>query len=557
MATSPNDISDVDLGWLWAQLAVERRFRRRAQPADSRLQGHAVVVGGGTAGYLTALTLITHCPRLRVSLVESPGIPIIGVGEATVPGILPFLHNWLAIDVAELYREVQPTWKLGIRFEWGKPAPYYFNAPFDWARDSGGILGSLQFTGSVNDMTFGSMLMSGDRVPIVRNGATLHSALQQVPIAYHLDNARFVAALKNIALARGVTYVPGTVLDVRRRGSAVGEIAAILLEHGVEIAGDLFVDCSGFRGRLITQVMGAQAVTYNSSLFTNKAIVFELPHHGLIKPYTTATTMRSGWTWNIPQKDCDHCGYVFSDEFASDDEAVKEATERFGAFLKDPRAVSFRSGRIDRPWIGNVVAIGNAQGFVEPLESTALMMITISLQLLIELLGREDELSELSDLYNRATCQLWDGLRWFLSIHYKYNKQVDSEFWESARRDTDIAGAEDILRIFRQRSPLRFRSRSLRVAVDRLEPFFYGLAGVDTILLGQGVTDDVMPSTEHEAQWRERKERLMTLVTHCLTMTEVLQTDDLFDRIQPLVSAVPRMRPARSISASDSSSPWW
>jgi tryptophan 7-halogenase len=514
-------LEDPTLAWLWSDLRVRRRYGTPSSSETECLQT-VVVLGGGTAGYLSALTMRQAFPNARITVVESPSVPIIGVGEATVPTMLPFLHKRLAINIGDFYRCVQPTWKQGIRFEWGRPAPYHFNAPFDWDSDSVGILGSLAVTHSINAMTFQAMLMEANRVPIVRRADGKYvSLLKHVPIAYHLDNKRFVTYLRSLLQDRGIDRLEATIADVHAATDGSSGIRTLRTEHGAELLADLFIDCSGFHARLLRQALGVEFDSFETSLSTNSAVVFELGHGGPIKPYTTATTMNAGWTWNIPQVESDHCGYVYADDFLTPDAAIDEISAKFGK-IDRPRIVKFRTGRARCAWVGNTVAIGNAQGFVEPLESSGLLMITASLELLVDALAGFPNCAAGRTCFNERIATLWDGLRWFLALHYKFNERLDTDFWRHARRDTDVSGADDAIELFRSRSPLKFRRNDLM----RQVPLFYTAAGTDTILFGQGVET----KTDHDADaaaWRARRDRAANVVQSSITMSEALALEEL------------------------------
>jgi tryptophan 7-halogenase len=512
---------DAELSWLWQELAVSQREARMRAPAAIRT---AIVLGGGTAGYLSALILRRVLPRARVTVIESPNVPIIGVGEATIPSIIPFLHRRLGIDAHEMFRYVQPTWKLGIRFEWGKPEPgYYFNAPFDWDKDSIGLLGSLAATGNINEATFQSMLMDANRVPIARlpDGRYV-SLVSRSPIAYHLDNKRFVQYLRMIIDRRAIERLETTVHDVLLHTDGRDGVQALVSDGGVRHEADLFIDCSGFHSRLIEKALGVPFVPFDASLFTNRALVFNLDHGGEIKPYTTARTMDAGWVWNTPQVENDHCGYVYCDAFTSHDAAADEVERTFGPVEGTLAKVFFRAGCTSRAWVGNTVAIGNSQGFVEPLESSGLLMITTALDLMVDALAGYPDNQGVIECFNRRIAKLWDGLRWFLAMHYKFNRRLDTPFWRHAREDTDVSGAADTLELYKNSSPLRYRDKGLMYQA----PHFYGVAGTDTILLGQGVASTMMADPD-VAGWTRRRDRAAALVRSAITMADAVRLDDL------------------------------
>lgn len=478
------------------------------------------VVGGGTSGYLTALALRAKLPHLEVTLIESPTIPIIGVGEATTPGILSFLHQRLGIDVLEFYEQVRPTWKNGIRFEWGLPGDYAFQAPFDWHLNNVGIMGSMQWEGDINSMTLQSIFMARGVVPVFRVQDKIVSLLHRIEYAYHLDNGRFVAYLTRLAQARGVQLLAATLKDATL--AADGEtIEALVTEDGQKLSFDLYIDCSGFRSLLLGEKLKSKFISFADTLFTDTAVTFNRPNKGNIKPYTTATTMDAGWCWNISMHEEDHQGYVFSSAFLDVEGAKREVARRFGE-PEQFRVVKFRSGRHEEIWKGNVVAIGNAYGFVEPLESTGILMICTEIDALIDSFPTSKHDTHLRNFMNESMARRWDSLRWFLGVHYKFNRKLDTEFWRTCRDTTDISGIEGLLELYRGGAPLNFRSWRIRESITATAPVFYCIAGLDCILLGQQVPAHRFESAEPEATWRQRKADVLELTKHALTQAEAL-----------------------------------
>jgi len=438
------------------------------------------ILGGGTAGYLTALCLRAGRPELDVTVIESSKIPIIGVGEATTSEIVAYLHRILGLDVHQFYREVKPTWKLGIRFVWGLPGDHTFNFPFDIPLP----LESLLYEGHLLNTSLLSILMEQKKGLVMARGAGEgFSLISQSPYAYHLDNKRFVQYLQKRAAEAGIRHLDREIVDARLCEDGES-ITALVTSGAEEFSYDLYVDCSGFRSFLLEQKLRSRFISFHDSLFTDRAIPADVPHHGILKPYTTAETMNCGWCWNIPQVESDHCGYVYSSAFCSDDEARAEM-QRVYPEMRDPRLVKFRSGRHEHCWKGNVVAIGNAYGFVEPLESTGIQMILYETVGLVKYLPAHKSDTDSRQLLNQSIASKWDHLRWFLSIHYRFNKKLDTPFWQHCREATNISGAEEPLRLFRQAAPLfyrRFKEKSVGVPRPAFDDF-----GYDMLLLGQAV----------------------------------------------------------------------
>lgn len=475
--------------------------------------GHVGVLGGGTAGYFAALALRARFPELAVTIVESSRIPIIGVGEATTPPLVAFLHHVLGLDVHELDRDVQPTWKLGIHFAWGPPDG--FDYPFSW-----GDLGEAEaHDGSIARASLGGLLIRGRKAPIVRaDDGTLTSLLPLVRYAYHLDNKRFVAFLKKCADRAGVRHLDAEIADVGLRAAATGEaeVDALTTTDGRRLAFDFYIDCTGFRSLLVGGALGAPFTSYASTLRCDRAVVADVPHDGTIKPSTLAETMDHGWCWNIPMRDCDHRGYVYASAFCSEEQAVAELRAKHPGMGRHWVA-EFRSGRHADMWRGNAVAIGNAYGFVEPLESTALHMVIIEVTQLLRALDADPQVARDRETINRRIGAHWDYLRWFLGLHYRFNRRLDTPFWRACRREVDISGLADVVEDFQRNGPLT--TRGVRTAADAI----FGAGGVDILLLGQQVRPGPFVPRFDAAAWNARCFEREHIVGRALSHREALE----------------------------------
>ena len=501
--------------------SAERAIGDPRRPADDDPQAIRTVgvIGGGTAGYLTALALRTKRPWLKVALVESATIPIIGVGEATVPQMVPFLHHYLGIDPHELYQKVRPTWKLGIKFDWG-PKPAGFNAPFDWAANSVGVLGSLAETGNINDFTVQSMLMSAGKAPVFGTPEAPTSLMKYLPYAYHLDNARFVGFLTELARERGVEHIEATLADVVLSGPE--QVDHVTTTDGRTLEFDFYVDCTGFRSMLLEKAMGTEFHSFADSLFTDSAVTGNIAHGGKLKPYTTATTMDAGWQWTIATPESDHLGYVFSSQALSKQDAAEELARKVPG-ISEPRFVRFRVGRHAKAWRGNMMAVGNSYGFVEPLESSGLLMITEAILAMMRALPASwADAADGRELVNSILAKKWDEIRWFLSVHYKFNTRLDTPFWRDVRANVDVSGLQPLLDVYASGAPLRFRDPGTRTALRLTAPTFYELSGIDCILLGQHVPTKLMRSAEPIDRWRARRATAQLLVDKALPHHEAL-----------------------------------
>ena len=506
-------------------------FRRHLATAQNQHPSHAGIrakhpeseyrtvgiLGAGTAGYLTALAMRKLRPDLDVTIIHSSKIPVIGVGESTTSEMPPFLHALLGLDIHEFYEQVRPTWKLGIRFEWGQPEPYYFNYPFDDGRP----LESQVYDGHTRNVTLLSVLMSRNKGLVARLRDGVHVALLGVqPFAYHLDNKRLVAFLERQAKKRQVALLDREIKDAEVTDDGEN-IAALITGDGERLSFDLYVDCSGFRSSLLEGKLGSAFQSFGESLFTDSAIIAETPHGGTVKPYTTATTMDHGWCWNIPQVEEDHLGYVFSSAFCTDDEAYVEMKSLYPE-ANDYRLVKFRSGRHEQFFKGNVVGIGNSYGFVEPLEATALQAIISEICLLLRNFPTFKSEQITKRLLNDEVGGLWDYIRWFLSVHYRFNGRKDTAFWKECREKVDISGAEEIVGLFRENAPLVYRD--LGMASGRhLSGRVFNNFGFDMLLFGQNVACHPQPPRESRRDYKRRVASYGALAEAVLPQSEALQ----------------------------------
>ncbi len=498
-----------DLIWLESQ--------HTSQPSTNGTCRSVGVIGGGTAGYLTALALEKAHPELKVTLIESSTVPIIGVGEATTPLMPALLHGLLAFPVHEFFREVQPTFKLGIKFIWGAP-----NDLFDYPFGDFNLVEAQVYEDKIVDHSLYSQLMAQDRFPLARMENGRYVSFLRPHTAYHLDNVRFVSYLSKKAKERNITHVDALIRNVETCRAADGaeEVAAIHLDDGRRLSFDLYVDCTGFRSLLLGKALKTPFVSYDRSLFTDQAVVSDVPHGGRLKPYTVAETMNSGWCWNIPQVESDHRGYVCSSAFCSIDEAVAEMRQK-NPDMGDYWTVKFRSGRHEEFWRGNVIAMGNAYAFVEPLESTALHMVISQIRMVLDALPVRRGERGIQRCLSRRVAEHWDYIRWFLAVHYRFNRRLNTPFWQACRDHADISTMEELLHHYTERGPLSYYRGGHRVfgAQDAI----WGPQGVDIILMGQQVPTRVPLPLTDELTWKQRVRAQRGIVSRCMTEESALK----------------------------------
>lgn len=470
-----------------------------------------VILGGGTAGYLAAL-MLRKIQGLDVRVIEAPDVPIIGVGEATTPLLPQLLHADLEIETTPFFQEVRPTLKLGIRFDWGGTP---FNYPFGPLH----VADALVHDGDLAAISLRSLLMNAGRVPVLEGDLPKSRDLPPLrlgtEVAYHLDNQRFAAFLRRLAEKRGVQRIAAHIRDVKRNGEIVN---ALVARDGRRFSADLFIDASGFRSLLMGETLQSPFVSFSKSLFTDRALI------GLSKgtapaPYTTARAMDAGWCWSTPQANEDHVGYVFASAFL-DDTAAETEMRRLFPTLGDVRPVGFKSGRREDFWCGNVVALGNAYGFVEPLESTALHMLGRQLGLLVQSFPLRLHERSRAPILNRRVRDMWDYLAWFLALHFKFNKNGKTPFWRACRDEADVERHGELLALFNERGPLSY-DRASRYH-DYPDPL-WGPEGIDTILLGQGVPAPLPRPRISAPLWQHRQRLAQNVVQASLTHSEFLE----------------------------------
>src|SRR3954453_10772990 len=352
-----------------------------------------VVVGGGTAGWMTAAALARFCiPRFSVTLVESDEIGIVGVGEATIPSINMFNQS-LGIDEAEFLAATGGTYKLGIAFDGcGKPAEAYVHAfglvgsalgvvPFHhyWLRGQ-----KLGIAKQLGHYILHTIAIAGNRFAHVQRPPG--SVQPPLPYAYHFDASLYAKFLRGFAEKLGVVRQEGKIVAVER-DQQNGDIAAVLLANGTRVAGDLFIDCSGFRGLLIEQELETGFEDWSEWLQFDRAVAVPCSRAEPLIPLTRVMARKAGWQWCIPLQHRIGNGHVFSSRHMSEDEATGALLAKLDGEPKgEPRAIRFTPGIRRKSWIRNVVAIGLSSGFIEPLESTSIHVIQTAINRLLELL---------------------------------------------------------------------------------------------------------------------------------------------------------------------------
>lgn len=420
---------------------------------------HILIVGGGTAGWMTAAALAHKLAALpiRISLIESDAIGTVGVGEATVPHIRFFNHT-LGIDEAEFMRATRATFKLGIEFkDWARIGDSYLHPFGAYGEPVGGTdfhqhwLRMAQQGEAADLGNYSLPVQAALHNRFAAPAADSRSLLSTYSYAYQFDAGLYGRFLRNFAEERGVRRVEGRIVEVAQNGDS-GTITSVTLDSGEVIAADLFVDCSGFRGLLIDQQLHAPFESWSRWLPCDRAIAVPCQGAGEWSPYTRATARGAGWMWRIPLQHRTGNGYVYCSSFLSDEQAERDLLDQLeGPALASPNRLRFEAGRRTEQWKANCVAIGLASGFLEPLESTSIHLIQLGIGRLIELLPLHgwDPLDAAE--YNRAMNLEYERIRDFLILHYCATERDDTPFWEHLRTMALPASLEEKMALFRER----------------------------------------------------------------------------------------------------------
>lgn len=498
-----------------------------------------VIVGGGTAGWMTASYLTaTFEDRISITLVESARVGIIGVGEATFSTIRHFF-DYLRLPEREWMPHCSAGYKLAIRFQdWREPGHHFYH-PFERLRVVDGFTMAEWWLAGKRSAAFDRecfitpWLCENRKAPRYLDGSLFTSAVDgdlgrstlaeqraQFPYAYHFDAELVAKFLRGYAVKRGVRHVVDDVVDVGQ--DERGWISHITTgEHG-RIDGDLFIDCTGFRGLLINKTLGEKFHSFLDVLPNNRAVALRVPkdgsRHGMA-PYTTATAVDAGWIWTIPLYGRDGTGYVYSDQFCTPEEAER-TLRKFAAPGQDDlpaNHVRMRIGRNERSWVNNCVAVGLSSAFVEPLESTGIFFIQYAIEQLVKHWPDERWDPALAGSYNFHVGHVVDGVKEFLVLHYRAARRSDTPYWKETKVRPVPDGLARKLEI----------ARSLLLDDDTIYHHYHGFETYswNTMLLGLGLEPpqgrpalaamDTSAARQEFGVLRRDAESLMTSLPDC------------------------------------------
>ena len=394
-----------------------------------------VVAGGGTAGWLAAYSLIKRLGNLLdVTLVESDQIGTVGVGEATVPTMHRF-HAFFGIDEREFMRATQATFKLGIVFEnWGAPGESYAHT-FGEIGQSNWMVEFHQYWLEAHAHGFGGSLEDYCLELKAAEAGKFAKKAGETPLTYafHLNATAYAAFLRQKSEALGVRRVEGKISEITV-DPETGDIQSLELDEDRQVAGDFFIDCTGFRSLLLGGALGVEFEDWGHWLAADRALAVQTESTEPPRPYTRAIAHASGWQWKIPLQTRTGNGLVYSSRFCSDDDARATLLGNItGETITEPLQLKFKTGRRVNAWHKNCVAIGLSSGFVEPLESTSIHLIDTALVRLMRLFPFSGAMEPLAEQFNHETQVEWEAVRDFIILHYKQTQRDDSEFWNFYR----------------------------------------------------------------------------------------------------------------------------
>jgi tryptophan halogenase len=455
-----------------------------------------VIVGGGTAGWMTAAYLKKAAPSINVTLIESATIRSVGVGEATFSTVKLFF-DFLGLDEQDWMPSCNATYKLAIKFaNWRQDGAHFYHPFQRYETVDGYNMGEWWLKLKAHDEPFDQACFSipalceAKRSPRFFDGRVFDDKVQdffaggrqpknsflsdhkvQYPYAYQFDASLLAGFLKQYATSRGVRQVIDEVNEVKLRED--GGIDHVVTQSHGPIHGDLFVDCTGFRGLLINQALNEPFISFSDSLLCDSAIALQVDAEG-IEPYTTATALSSGWVWNIPLYGRTGTGYVYSSAFTSKEDAEREFRRHVGPAADDLRAnhIKMRIGRCRNSWVKNCVAIGLSSGFVEPLESTGIFFIQHGIEELVSHLPGNTIDEEMVRSYNRVIAEGIDGVRDFLVLHYCTTERTDTEFWRATKQTALPQDLRERLDVWKHRLP---NAKNINPAYHGFEFYSYSV----------------------------------------------------------------------------------
>ena len=417
-----------------------------------------VIVGGGTAGWMTGAALANKLPKnaYNICLIESDAIGTVGVGESTLPHIKQFNES-LGIDEREFIQATNATIKLGIQFQnWGKINDEYMHPFSEIGHVTQGIdfhhywLKSKAMGENISLDDYSVVAMAAKAKRFAPPNQNKQSMLSSYAYSYHIDATAYAAYLRQYAEKKAVKRIEGKVTDIIKADDD-GFIDSVILDNGEKVAADLFIDCSGFSALLIEKSLNIPFTDWSHWLPTDSAVVVQSERDIDLNPYTIATARSAGWQWQIPLQHRMGNGHVYSRSYVSDEDAFDTLMSSLpGKAITEPRILRFKAGCREKAWHKNCVAIGLSSGFLEPLESTSIFLIQIAITKLIEFFPNKDFHQAAITQYNQTMSHHYIQIRNFIILHYHATQRNDSDFWHYCREMSIPDELQHLLSLFKE-----------------------------------------------------------------------------------------------------------
>jgi tryptophan halogenase len=471
-----------------------------------------IIIGGGTAGWMTAagLSSMLKDTDLSITLIESEEIGIVGVGEATLPHIR-FFNQTIGIDEAEFMAATSATFKLGIEFvDWRRKGDSYIHPFGDFGLTNNGIefhqywrkMSAREETGPIDMYSLPiAACRQGKFQPPADDPSHVSSTYRY---AYQFDATKYAPFLRKHAETNNVTRIEGKVVDVMQ-SEQTGNIESVVLDNGNAHSADLFIDCTGFFGLLIEKTLNTGYDDWTHWLPCDSAVAVPCESVGPLLPYTRATADECGWRWRIPLQHRTGNGYVYSSAFTSDQNAQDVLLQNLeGAALNEPRQLRFKTGKRNKLWNKNCVAIGLSGGFLEPLESTSIYLIQEGITKLLELFPQTTDFTDDMTEYNQLMDLEFERIRDFLVLHYTATERDDSEFWNHIRSIDVPESLAEKLDLFR-----------IRGRVVRYDHGLFLPPSWIAVMLGQGIIPeqyDARVNAMHDSETAKHLQQMRGLM---------------------------------------------
>jgi len=422
-----------------------------------------VILGGGTAGWMAANIFATkwQSNQVKVTLVESPDVDIIGVGEGSTPQLKRFF-KMIDVKESEWMPRCNATYKVNIRFDnWSpKSGIDYYRHPFTSQVD---VFTARAFMVNTRTRRLGldtnvnpeDFLLNGKLAKDKKGPVTPENFPFIIEYGYHFDSHLLGQFLAELAQSRGIEYRQEHISDIKMKSD--GDIDALVTRTGESISADFFVDCSGFAGVLMQKTLKVPFNSYKENLFNDSAVVLPTPISEEIPCETVSTAFSAGWCWKIPLTNRFGNGYVYSSDFISSDDAETELRDHLDMLASDESArhLKMKVGQLERHWDKNCIGIGLSQGFIEPLEATALHLVQVCIELFALNFEKGGFSNQYQDDYNREITHRFERVRDYIVGHYKLNTRDDSEYWRANRENTNLSDSlKHILSVWYKREDL-------------------------------------------------------------------------------------------------------